>query len=123
MDSGQVVNHISTDAQNISMSMMFLHNGWAALLKIFLALMLTINELGVAALLGFLVLLVLIPVNYILAAKMGQFQKKGLGISFYNIMVRQGSTCTMVFFSNFANLPRKIIAKFFLLPKCVIMDS
>lgn len=86
MDSGQVVNHISTDAQNISMSMVFLHNGWAAPLKIFLALILIVNELGVAALLGFLVLLVLIPVNYILASKMGRFQKKGLGIPFYNRM-------------------------------------
>ena len=81
MDSGQIVNHISTDTQNIAMSMTFLHNGWAAPLKITLALILLINELGVAVLLGFLVLLVLIPINYFLAAKMGLYQKLGLGIS------------------------------------------
>lgn len=79
MDSGQIVNHISTDTQNIAMSMTFLHNGWAAPLKILLALALVIYELGVAALLGFLVLLILIPLNYVLAAKMGKFQKIGLG--------------------------------------------
>ena len=80
MDSGQIVNHISTDAQNISMSMTFLHNGWAAPLKIFIAIILVVNELGVAALVGVVVLLVLIPANYILAAKMGKYQKIGLGI-------------------------------------------
>ena len=79
MDSGQIVNHISTDSQNIAMSMTFLHNGWAAPLKLIIALILIVYDLGVAALLGFLVLLVLIPINYVLAAKMGKFQKIGLG--------------------------------------------
>ena len=86
MDSGQIVNHISTDAQNIAMSMTFLHNGWAAPLKIFIAIILVVNELGVAALVGVVVLLVLIPVNYILAAKMGKYQKIGLGMV-ANVMV------------------------------------
>ena len=81
MDSGQIVNHISTDAQNITMSMTFLHNGWAAPLKIVIALGLIINELGVAGLLGFLVLAVLLPANYYLAKKMGMFQKVGLGMT------------------------------------------
>ncbi len=79
MDSGQIVNHISTDTQNIAMSMTFLHNGWAAPLKLTIAFILIVYDLGVAALLGFLVLLVLIPINYVLAAKMGKFQKIGLG--------------------------------------------
>ena len=83
MDSGQIVNHISTDTQNISMSMTFLHNLWAAPLKLVVALILIVNELGVAALLGFVVLLVLIPINYVLAAKMGRFQKIGLGTVLY----------------------------------------
>ena len=80
MDSGKIVNHISTDAQNIAMSMTFLHNVWAAPLKIFIAIGLVVNELGVAALVGVVVLLVLIPANYVLAAKMGKFQKMGLGM-------------------------------------------
>ena len=80
MDSGKIVNHISTDAQNIAMSMTFLHNGWAAPLKIFIAIGLVVNELGIAALIGVAVLLVLIPANYVLAAKMGKFQKMGLGM-------------------------------------------
>ena len=87
MDSGQIVNHISTDTQNIAMSMMFLHNSWAAPVKILLALILLINELGVAVLLGFLVLLVLIPINYFLAAKMGMYQKVGLGTVYKNILI------------------------------------
>ncbi|XP_028395271.1 ATP-binding cassette sub-family C member 9-like [Dendronephthya gigantea] len=81
MDSGQIVNHISTDTQNIALSMTFLHNIWAAPLKLVLALAFVVNELGVAAFLGFIVLLILIPINYVLAAKMGKFQKIGLGIS------------------------------------------
>jgi ABC-type multidrug transport system fused ATPase/permease subunit len=84
MDSGQIVNHISTDTQNISMSMTFLHHLWGAPLKLILAFILIVNELGVAALLGFVVLLVLIiPINYVLAAKMGRFQKIGLGTVLY----------------------------------------
>jgi hypothetical protein len=83
MDSGQIVNHISTDTQNIAMSMTFLHNAWAAPLKILLALVLLINELGVSVLLGFLVLLILIPINYVLASKMGNYQKIGLGTVWY----------------------------------------
>ncbi|CAB4013021.1 ATP-binding cassette sub-family C member 9-like, partial [Paramuricea clavata] len=81
MDSGQIVNHISIDTQNISMSMTFLHHLWGAPLKVILAFILIVNELGVATLLGFVVLLVLIPINYVLAAQMGRFQKIGLGIS------------------------------------------
>ena len=80
MDSGQIVNHISTDTQNIALSITFLHNTWAAPLKMVLALAFIINELGVSALLGFFVLLILVPINYALAAKMGKFQKIGLGI-------------------------------------------
>ena len=80
MDSGKVVNHISTDAQNIAMSMTYLHNVWAAPLKIFIAIGLVVNELGVAAFVGVVVLLVLIPANYVLAARMGKFQKMGLGM-------------------------------------------
>lgn len=80
MDSGQVVNHISTDAQNIAVSMTFIHNSWAGPLKILIALIFLVNEVGVAALLGFFVLIILVPANYFLAAKMGQYQKKGLEI-------------------------------------------
>ena len=81
MDSGQVVNHISTDTQNIAMSMLFVHNTWAAPLKILIALILLVNEVGMAGLLGFLVLTILLPINYVLAAKMGKYQKEGLQIS------------------------------------------
>lgn len=79
MDSGQIVNHISTDAQNITMSVTFLHNAWSAPLMLLLALAMIVNELGIAAVFGFLVLLILVPVNYYLATKMGIYQKKGLG--------------------------------------------
>ena len=81
MDSGQVVNHISTDTQNIAMSMLFINNIWSAPFKIILALIFLLNEVGMAALLGFFVLTILLPINYVLAAKMGKYQKKGLQIS------------------------------------------
>ena len=81
MDSGQIVNHISTDTQNIAMLMLFVHNTWAAPLKILIALILLVNEVGMAGLLGFLVLTILLPINYDLAATMGKYQKEGLQIS------------------------------------------
>ena len=81
MNSGQVVNHISTDAQNIAMSVMFIQNAWASPLKILIAVILLANEVGVAALIALVVLVVLLPVNYFLAAKMGLYQKKSLQVS------------------------------------------
>ena len=60
---------------------MFVHNTWAAPLKIMLILILLVNEVGMAGLLGFLVLIILLPINFVLAAKTGKYQKEGLQIS------------------------------------------
>ena len=71
---GEIVNLMSVDAQRFMDLMSYLHMIWSAPLQIVLALIFLYFTMGYSIFAGFVVMVLLIPVNAVIAAKSRQLQ-------------------------------------------------
>ncbi len=74
--TGEVVNLMSVDTQRLVDMMPYINMLWSAPLQIAMALYLLWQTLGASVLSGFLIMVLLIPINGAIAAKSRQFQVK-----------------------------------------------
>ncbi|RIA93900.1 ATP-binding cassette transporter 1 [Glomus cerebriforme] len=72
---GEIVNHMSVDAQKIMDLCTYLHIAWSGPLQIILALYFLYQTMGISIFAGVGVMIMMIPVNAILANKMKILQK------------------------------------------------
>ncbi|CAG8664846.1 5084_t:CDS:10, partial [Acaulospora morrowiae] len=73
---GEIVNHMSVDAQKIMDLTTYLHIAWSGPLQITLALYFLYDTMGVSAFAGVAVMLLMLPVNAFVASKMRSLQKQ-----------------------------------------------
>ncbi|KAK4782038.1 hypothetical protein SAY86_016140 [Trapa natans] len=76
--SGKITNMITTDANALQQICQQLHNLWSAPFRIIIAMVLLYQQLGVASLLGSLMLVIMIPVQTLIISKMRKLTKEGL---------------------------------------------
>ena len=77
---GAIVNLMAVDAQRFQDLMPYLHMVWSAPMQIALALFFLYQVLGPSIFAGFLLMVVLIPINGVIAKKMRGFQTRQMGI-------------------------------------------
>ncbi|XP_022102313.1 ATP-binding cassette sub-family C member 9-like [Acanthaster planci] len=75
MTMGQITNHMSADATNVMMMMQFMHFLWSAPFQIVIILILLYFEIGFSALLGAALFIVVLPIQFKVAAIMADKQK------------------------------------------------
>lgn len=73
---GEIVNLMSVDAQRFMDLMTFIHTLWSAPLQIVLALLFLYVSMGPSIFAGFGIMLLLIPLNGVMATIMKKFQVK-----------------------------------------------
>ncbi|XP_078584948.1 ATP-binding cassette sub-family C member 9-like [Branchiostoma floridae x Branchiostoma japonicum] len=78
MTTGEVINHLSIDAGNIMDFFFFIFYLWSAPITLVVAMVLLYLSLGEAALAGAGLMIVMAPVQWYLAMKMGRLQKETL---------------------------------------------
>ncbi|XP_039167225.1 ABC transporter C family member 12 isoform X1 [Eucalyptus grandis] len=76
--SGKITNMITTDANALQQICQQLHNLWSAPFRIVIAMVLLYQQLGVASLLGSLMLVLMIPLQTVIISKMRKMTKEGL---------------------------------------------
>ncbi|KAL8033740.1 hypothetical protein ABFX02_13G178200 [Erythranthe guttata] len=76
--SGKVTNLMTTDAEALQQVCQSLHALWSAPFRIIIALVLLYQQLGVASLLGALLLVLLFPIQTFTISKMQKLTKEGL---------------------------------------------
>ncbi|KAG8385226.1 hypothetical protein BUALT_Bualt03G0020100 [Buddleja alternifolia] len=76
--SGKVTNLMTTDAEALQQICQSLHTLWSAPFRIIVALVLLYQQLGVASLLGALLLVLLFPIQTFIISKMQKLTKEGL---------------------------------------------
>ncbi|XP_011096661.1 ABC transporter C family member 2 [Sesamum indicum] len=76
--SGKITNLMTTDAEALQQVCQSLHTLWSAPLRIVVALVLLYQQLGVASLLGALMLVLLFPIQTLIISKMQKLTKEGL---------------------------------------------
>ncbi|KAH6830702.1 multidrug resistance-associated protein 2 [Perilla frutescens var. hirtella] len=76
--SGKITNLMTTDAEALQQICQSLHTVWSAPFRIIIALVLLYQELGVASLLGALLLVLLFPIQTFIISKMQKLTKEGL---------------------------------------------
>ncbi|CAI0545474.1 unnamed protein product [Linum tenue] len=76
--TGKITNIITTDVNTIQQICQQLHNLWSAPFRITLSMILLYQQLGIASLLGLLLLILMIPVQTVVSSKMKQLTKEGL---------------------------------------------
>ncbi|KAL0363618.1 UNVERIFIED_CONTAM: ABC transporter C family member 2 [Sesamum calycinum] len=76
--SGKITNLMTTDAEALQQICQSLHTMWSAPLRIVVALVLLYQQLGVASLLGALMLVLLFPIQTLIISKMQKLTKEGL---------------------------------------------
>ncbi|KAF8322189.1 hypothetical protein DL93DRAFT_2051237 [Clavulina sp. PMI_390] len=77
--SGKLVNHISTDVSRIDFCMGFFHFSWTAPVQLIICLILLVTNIGVSALVGFGLLIVLIPIQSYAMKKLIGMRRKSMG--------------------------------------------
>ncbi|KAI4368065.1 hypothetical protein MLD38_016670 [Melastoma candidum] len=75
---GKITNMMTTDANTLQQVCQQLHNLWSAPFRIMVAMVLLYQQLGVASLLGSLMLVLMIPVQTLIISKMRKLTKEGL---------------------------------------------
>eukprot|EP00026_Physarum_polycephalum_P000464 Phypoly_transcript_00465.p1 GENE.Phypoly_transcript_00465~~Phypoly_transcript_00465.p1 ORF type:complete len:1411 (+),score=128.73 Phypoly_transcript_00465:182-4414(+) len=75
---GEIVNHQSIDAQRFQNLLPYLHMAWSAPFQIAIAMYMLWKLVGVAVLGGVAVMILVIPLNTLMARKQGAIQKKML---------------------------------------------
>ncbi|KAF8030773.1 hypothetical protein BT93_D0072 [Corymbia citriodora subsp. variegata] len=76
--SGKITNMITTDANAIQQICQQLHNLWSAPFRIVIAMVLLYQQLGIASLLGTLMLVLMIPLQIVIIRKTRKLAKEGL---------------------------------------------
>nr|XP_027086286.1 ABC transporter C family member 2-like [Coffea arabica]XP_027086287.1 ABC transporter C family member 2-like [Coffea arabica] len=76
--TGKITNLMTTDAEALQQICQSLHTLWSAPFRIVVALILLYQELGVASLLGALLLVLMFPIQTLIISKMQQLSKEGL---------------------------------------------
>ncbi|XP_065882175.1 ABC transporter C family member 2-like [Euphorbia lathyris] len=76
--SGKVTNLMTTDAEALQQICQSLHTLWSAPFRIVIAMVLLFQQLGVASLLGALMLVLLFPIQTFVISKMQKLSKEGL---------------------------------------------
>ncbi|KAK1381982.1 ABC-type xenobiotic transporter [Heracleum sosnowskyi] len=76
--SGKVTNLMTTDAESLQQVCQSLHSLWSAPFRITIALILLYQQLGVASLLGALLLVLMFPIQTYVISKMQRLTKEGL---------------------------------------------
>ncbi|KAL5968005.1 Canalicular multispecific organic anion transporter 2 [Taenia solium] len=76
--TGEITNLMSIDAQRFFMLMLNIHILWSAPLQVTVAIYLLWEELGPSVLAGFTLLLIIIPINIMVAKKSKALQEKQL---------------------------------------------
>ncbi|CAI2167258.1 20609_t:CDS:10 [Funneliformis geosporum] len=73
---GEIVNHMSVDAQKLMDLCTYLHIAWSGPLQIVLALYFLYKTMGVSSFAGVGIMIMMIPINAFIASKMRTLQKK-----------------------------------------------
>ncbi|XP_074600441.1 ATP-binding cassette sub-family C member 9-like isoform X2 [Brevipalpus obovatus] len=81
LDVGSISNHMSSDTLDIIMLCGMGHYVWAVPLKITVLLFLLYLQLGVSALIGSSVVLILMPLQYALGKKLGDVRSRSMSVS------------------------------------------
>ncbi|KAJ4703002.1 ABC transporter C family member 2-like [Melia azedarach] len=76
--SGKITNMITTDAKTLQQICQQLHMLWSAPFRIIISMVLLYQQLGVASLLGSLMLVLIIPLQTFMISKMRKLTKEGL---------------------------------------------
>uniref|UniRef100_A0A5B6ZCD8 ABC-type xenobiotic transporter n=1 Tax=Davidia involucrata TaxID=16924 RepID=A0A5B6ZCD8_DAVIN len=76
--SGKITNMMTTDANALQQICQQLHNLWSAPFRIIIAVVLLYQQLGVASLLGSLMLVLMFPIQTFIISKMRKLSKEGL---------------------------------------------
>ncbi|KAJ7969063.1 ABC transporter C family member 2-like [Quillaja saponaria] len=76
--SGKVTNLMTTDAEQLQQVCQSLHTLWSAPFRITIAMVLLYQQLGVASLLGALMLLLMFPLQTFVISRMQKLSKEGL---------------------------------------------
>ncbi|XP_062185916.1 ABC transporter C family member 2-like isoform X2 [Phragmites australis] len=76
--SGRITNLISTDAESLQQVCQQLHSLWSAPFRIVISMVLLYSQLGPAALVGALMLVLLFPFQTVIISKMQKLTKEGL---------------------------------------------
>ncbi|KAJ4703009.1 ABC transporter C family member 2-like [Melia azedarach] len=76
--SGKITNMITTDANALQQICQQLHTLWSAPFRITIAMVLLYEQLGVASLLGSLILVLMVPLQTFIISKMRKLTKEGL---------------------------------------------
>ncbi|XAR72526.1 Xenobiotic-transporting ATPase [Bertholletia excelsa] len=76
--SGKITNLMTTDAEALQQVCQSLHTLWSAPFRIVVAMVLLYQQLGVASLLGALMLVLLFPIQTFVISKMQKLSKEGL---------------------------------------------
>ncbi|OVA16127.1 ABC transporter [Macleaya cordata] len=76
--SGKITNLMTTDAEALQQICQQLHSLWSAPFRIIISMVLLYNELGVASLLGSLMLVLMFPLQTFVISKMQKLSKEGL---------------------------------------------
>ncbi|KAI9074946.1 hypothetical protein K1719_043109 [Acacia pycnantha] len=76
--SGKITNLMTTDAEALQQICQSLHTVWSAPFRIIVALVLLYQQLGVASLLGALLLVLLFPIQTFIISRMQKWSKEGL---------------------------------------------
>ncbi|KAI9096017.1 hypothetical protein K1719_026164 [Acacia pycnantha] len=75
--SGKIMNMITTDASALQQVCQQLHGLWSSPFRIILAMVLLYQQLGVASLIGLMMLVLMIPMQTIVLSKMRKFVREG----------------------------------------------
>lgn len=76
--SGKITNLMTTDAESLQQVCQQLNNLWSAPFRIVIAILLLYKQLGVASLIGSLMLVLLFPIQTLVISKMQKLNKEGL---------------------------------------------
>ncbi|XP_057971356.1 ABC transporter C family member 2 [Malania oleifera] len=76
--SGKITNLMTTDAEALQQICQSLHTLWSAPFRIFIAMVLLYQQLGVASLIGSLILVLMFPMQTIIITRMQKYSKEGL---------------------------------------------
>ncbi|ERM99159.1 ABC transporter C family member 2 [Amborella trichopoda] len=76
--SGKITNLMTTDAESLQQICQQLHSIWSAPFRIIISMILLYEQLGVAALVGALVLVLMFPIQTYMISQLQKFSKEGL---------------------------------------------
>nr|AIU41637.1 ABC transporter family protein [Hevea brasiliensis] len=76
--SGKITNLMTTDAEALQQVCQSLHTLWSAPFRIIIAMVLLFQQLGVASLLGAVILVLLFPIQTFVISRMQKLSKEGL---------------------------------------------